>query len=365
MTSIHDLDTPALLVEIETLRRNIAAMADACRLARVSLRPHAKTHKCPQIARMQIDAGAHGLTCAKTTEADIFADAGFSDILVAYPLLGNKPARLRTIHDRTATRFTTLADSPEVIAALADAWRGSTLRVLIPIDTGYGRLGLWWEDADAIARIAARINEASLSFAGLLTHAGHAYDAPGPDGIARIAREEGQRIVHAARALEARGLPCPVVSVGSTPTARASIRIPGVTEARPGTYVFNDGTMIALGACTTSDCALTVLSTIVSIPGPGRAICDAGSKTLSSDRIANAVVLDQRLDAIPGVRLVRLSEEHGWLAGEGCERLRVGQLVRIIPGHVCPCVNLARTLHAVAADRVETSWPVAASGAVA
>lgn len=367
MPSIHDLDTPALLIHKPTLQRNIISMAEACRHAGVALRPHAKTHKCPPIARLQTDAGAVGLTCAKVAEAEVFASAGFDDILVAYPLLNNKPARLRAIHARTRARFTTLADSPEITTSLAHAWRNadSPLSVLIPIDVGYNRLGISWEHDEDVAALASRIAESQgLTFAGLLTHAGHAYDATSADHVARIAREEGERIVHAARALEDRGFQCPVVSVGSTPTVLDAIRVTGVTEARPGTYVFNDGTMVALNVCSPDDCALTILTTVVSIPGPGRAICDAGSKSFSSDRITNAIALDQRLGPLAGVRLVRLSEEHGWLAGPGCDSLRIGQTIRIIPGHVCPCVNLARRLHLTDEDHVLQTYEIAASGAV-
>lgn len=372
--SVRGLETPCLLVDRERLEANITAMAAACEGAGVSLRPHVKSHKCLEIAGLQRSAGAVGLTCAKVSEAAVFARGGFDDLRVAYPVLGAKARELRRLHDETGARLSTVVDSPRGLEDLDAAWEGapSPLRVLVKIDCGLGRVGVPIDRAEEAVDLGRHVDRAPhLELGGILTHAGHAYGADGPAEVAAIARREGGEMAALAREMRGAGLPVPEVSVGSTPTARRAIEQAGVTEVRPGVYVFCDLQQVALGAADWGDCALHVLATVVSVRD-GRAVCDAGSKTLSSDRGAHGsgqgdpgriVGADGLPD--PELRLWRLSEEHGWILADGDRELRVGDRVRIVPAHACAAVNLACRLHLCEGERVLESWPVAARGRVA
>jgi len=360
--SIEELSTPSVLVDLDVLERNIARMASRSREAGVRLRPHAKTHKCPEIARLQRAAGAWGLSVAKVGEAEVFADAGFDDLFVAYPVVGeDKGRRLLVLADRG--RLAVGVDSVEGARTLAAPFResGRALDVLLKIDVGYGRVGVLPERAVALARPIAHLP--GLRLRGVFTHAGHGYLAEtGAEG-GEIARLEGKRLAATAADLRAAGLPVEEVSVGSTPTAALAMRIPGVTECRPGNYVFHDASQVALGTCGVEDCALTVVATVVSVPAPDRAVVDAGSKTLSSDPLrprpgGYGQVLGR------ASRIEKLSEEHGVIAVAEGESFHVGERVRILPNHACVVANLHDRLVGVSGDRVEAVLAVAARGRV-
>ncbi len=281
-SGINDVPTPAVIVDLDVLERNIDRMAARAREARVRLRPHAKTHKCPEIGRLQRAAGASGLSLAKVGEAEVFVAAGFDDIFLAYPTIGeDKALRLLRLSDRA--HLAVGVDSLEGAASLARAFAaaGRTLDVLIKVDVGFGRAGVLPEQAAELASRVAGLR--GLRLRGLFTHAGHAYAARTRSDVVAIARHEGETLVTAAEVLRSAGLDEPEVSVGSTPTAATAMGVAGVTECRPGNYVFHDASQVALGTCALEDCALTVLATVVSVPAPGRAVLDAGSKTLSSD----------------------------------------------------------------------------------
>jgi D-serine deaminase-like pyridoxal phosphate-dependent protein len=360
--SLGDLSTPAVLVDLDVLERNIARMASHAREAGVRLRPHAKTHKCPEIADLQRAAGAWGLAVAKVGEAEVFADAGFDDLFVAYPVVGeDKGRRLLALSDRV--RLAVGVDSVEGATTLARSFAeaGRSLEVMLKVDVGYGRVGVAPDRAAAVARAIAQIP--GLRLRGVFTHAGHGYVAARKPEVDEIARQEGERLAAAATELRAAGLPIDEVSVGSTPTAARAMRAGGVTECRPGNYVFHDASQVALGTCAVEDCALTIVATVVSVPAPDRAVVDAGSKTLSSDP----------LRPVPGgygqilgraSRIEKLSEEHGVVAVAEDERFRVGERVRILPNHACVIVNLHDRLVGVSGDRVEAMLEVAARGHV-
>ncbi len=362
MQTIEELETPVVLVDLDVLERNVAAMAARAREAGVRLRPHAKTHKCPEIGRLQRAAGAVGLSLAKTSEAEVFAAGGFDDLFVAYPAVGeDKGRRLLALVERA--RVSVGVDSLEGAASLARpfAEAGRTLDVLLKVDVGYGRVGVVPAAAAALAPAVAELR--GLRLRGIFTHAGHAYAARSPEDVAAIARHEGQALAELAARLRAAGVPVEEVSVGSTPTARGALKVPGVTECRPGNYVFHDATQVSLGTCALEDCALTVLATVVSTPGPGRAVLDAGSKTLSSDALrpvagGHGWILGTRS------RLSALSEEHGWVGLAPGDQLRVGQRVRVLPNHACVVANLHDRLMGVRAGCVETVFDVAARGCV-
>jgi D-serine deaminase-like pyridoxal phosphate-dependent protein len=311
---------------------------------------------------MQLAAGARGLSLAKVGEAEVFADEGFEDLFLAYPVVGeDKGRRLVALADRA--RLAVGVDSVEGARTLAEPFRAAsrTLDVMLKVDVGYGRVGVLPERALAVAREVAELP--GLRLRGIFTHAGHGYAAETKDGVADVARLEGERLVETASRLREAGLPIEEVSVGSTPTAASAMRAPGVTECRPGNYVYHDASQVALGTCTPKDCAMTVAATVVSVPAPDRAVVDAGSKTLSSDPLrpragGHGLILGT------ASRLDRLSEEHGVVAVAPGDRFRVGQRVTILPNHACVVSNLHDRVYAVRGGTVEAEWRVAARGRV-
>jgi D-serine deaminase-like pyridoxal phosphate-dependent protein len=364
VTAVADLETPAVLVDLDVLERNIARMAESARACHVRLRPHAKTHKSPEIARAQLRAGAVGLSLAKTGEAEVFAAAGFEDLFIAYPVVGeDKGRRLLTLSDRL--RLAVGVDSLEGAATLAAVFRAArrTLDVRLKVDVGFHRVGVAPEAALATARKLADLP--GLRLQGVFTHAGQAYHQGTPEGVVETGRHEGRQLAAVAAELRAAGVPVAEVSVGSTPTARHAMAMEGVTECRPGNYVFHDASQVSLGTCALEDCAMTVLATVVSVPAPDRAVLDAGSKTLSSDALRpRPGGYGWVLEGSGKSRLERLSEEHGVVTIEPGDRFRVGQRVRVLPNHACVVSNLHDRLFGVRADRLEAELPVAARGRV-
>lgn len=360
--SLEDLETPAVVVDLDVLERNVARMAERARAHGVRLRPHAKTHKTVEIARRQIEAGAVGLSLAKTAEAEVFAAAGFDDLFVAYPVVGeDKGRRLLALSDRC--RLAVGVDSVEGASTLSSVFAAASRRldVLLKVDVGLHRVGVPPARALEVAtRIAAL---PGLRLRGVFTHAGHSYAAASAEGVADVGASEGRTLVECAQELAAAGLPVEEVSAGSTPTARHVMATRGLTECRPGNYVFHDASQVALGTCGLEDCALTILATVVSVPEAGRAVVDAGSKTLSSDPLrpraeGHGTVLGHRS------RVQRLSEEHGVIDVVEGESFRVGQRVAILPNHACVVANLHDRLVVVRRGLVEGDLAVAARGRI-
>jgi len=363
-SSVEELATPCVLIDLDVLERNVADMQQRARAAGVRLRPHAKTHKSPEVGRIQISAGASGLTLAKTSEAEVFAGLGFEDLFLGFPVYGaDKARRLLALADRV--RLAVGTDSVEGARSLGDVFHaaGRRLRVRLKIDCGYGRVGVPPERAVAAAREIAGLPGIELE--GLFTHGGQGYAARSPDEAERASRDEGRAVVEAAEAVRAAGLlgADAEVSLGSTPTARSAMTSRGATECRPGTYVYNDFSQVSLGSCRLEDCAMTILATVVSVPASDRAVLDAGSKTLSNDPLhpvpgGHGAVLGRTS------RLARLSEEHGVIRVEPGESFRVGERVRVLPNHACQVSNLHDRLVAVRGGRVEGWITVAARGCV-
>ncbi|HEX8519496.1 MAG TPA: alanine racemase [Pseudonocardia sp.] len=353
-------DTPYLAVDVDRLDRNLASMAAAARGRGLALRPHAKTHKCAEIARRQVALSGGGLTVATVAEAEVFAAAGFADLFLAYPVVavGPRAGRLRALADRVALRVG--VDSAEGAALLAAAVPG--LPVLVEVDSGHGRTGVAPGAAGGVAAAAAA---AGLSVLGVFTFPGHGY---GPGAPARAAVDEAAALGAAAVALRAVGIDPRVVSGGSTPTASASLSGPGpsgstpLTELRPGVYAFHDAQQVELGTATFADVALTAVATVVS-RGPARAVLDAGGKVLGADRPGWATGFG-RLPACPGARVVALSEHHATVAfPDDAPVPAVGERVRVAPNHVCAAVNLADALVVESGGAEVDRWAVAARGA--
>jgi D-serine deaminase-like pyridoxal phosphate-dependent protein len=357
MTSIRDLPTPALLVDLDVLERNLARMQARCDELGVALRPHVKTHKCVEIGRLQRDLGARGITVATLEEARAFADAGFEDVTWAFPVIVGRLGEAREIAERVA--FGLLVDSRAAVEALERD--GTAHRVWLEVDCGDHRSGVDPESGEALALARALAESRALRFEGILTHAGHSYRAGDDAGRLRVAREERDVVVRFADRLRADGIEVRGVSVGSTPGMTIVDHLRGVSEARPGNYAYFDATQVSLGACEARDCALTVLATVVS-SSHDHAVVDSGALALSKDAgrgdgrpsmgrlYADYAAGLLREDA----RLAGLSQEHGVVDVP----LPVGERVRILPNHSCLTNACFDRVHAVRGEEVADVWRV-------
>jgi D-serine deaminase-like pyridoxal phosphate-dependent protein len=362
-----ELDTPSVIVDLALLERNIQEMADVARAAGVALRPHIKTHKTPLIAQMQIAAGATGVTCAKLGEAEAMADAGITDLFICYPLVtAVKALRLAALARRPGVTVSTIVDSPAGVAALSAVFAGEAtpLEVLVKVDTGLGRVGIAaGEPAVALARQVAAAP--GLRFGGICAHEGSSYTFPDPTERAARTGAAVETLVGTARTLAAAGLPCARVSAGSTPGAVAAAGVPGITELRPGNYVFYDSMQVGLGVVPLERCALRVLVTVVSHAARDRAVIDAGSKTLTSDRGVHGAATATSHGTIvekPDIVIGGLSEEHGWLRLDpNGSDVAIGEHLTIVPVHACPVANLVDHLVIVRDGAVVDRWPVTAA----
>lgn len=359
-TYIEQLETPVPVVDLDRLAQNLDRMAAYAALHGLQLRPHVKTHKSPRIAAEQLQRGAVGLTVATLREAEVMSEV-CNDLLLAYPPIG--AARLERLARLPAdVNLTVAADGVAGITALSVAAKLSRrqIGVYVEADLGMHRVGVQGvEDAIALAKHIAETPP--LRFAGLMFYPGHIreqVDEMGP-AIERLSNN----IQRYQEALLDAGLPPAVISGGSTPMAWRVHEIPGITEIRPGTYVYNDRTTAAIGACHWEDCALTVAATVVSTAVPGQAVIDAGAKALGrepmrADGDGYGSLIDQ-----PDVVVSRMSEEHGILDLSRTNwRPRVGDVVRVVPNHVCIVVHLFDEIIGVRGSSVETRWPVAARG---
>ncbi|MGI6604620.1 MAG: amino acid processing protein [Firmicutes bacterium] len=360
MTTKWDLPSPALVADLDCVERNLERVAYLARQNGVSLRPHIKPHKSVYFARKQIESGAKGITCAKLAEAEVMAEHGFDDILIAYTLLGQeKLDRLKRLHERI--RIITIADSLTVARGLASVGtREHPLPVLIEIDTGTHRGGRQpGEDALGFARELSQFD--TLSLKGIFTYGGRPHSLERQD-LETKARAETELLRQTAALLKKNGFTMEVISSGSTPSTFVLDQLKGVTEIRPGNYIFFDRAALALGIAEENDCALRVLATVVSVPLPGYATIDAGSKTLSSDPAYLGEGFGQ-LVGMPDVELVKLNEEHGYLRFNPATReLEVGDRVEVIPNHACVLPNLSGVIYGVRGDWLEKEIPVEARG---
>ena len=371
--SLHSIPTPRVYVDRARLQANISAMQARASGAGIRLRPHAKTHKSPAIARMQIDAGAVGVCCAKLGEAEVFADAGIKDIRLPYPTNPMNANRVLTLQDRV--RLSIVVDSLDVARQWSDVMNGAGrhLDVLIKVDVGFHRCGINPDAPDALATARQIAACPGLRFLGLLSHAGHGYHAESADGLARIAAREIEILTGLADGLRAGGFDVPEISVGATPTARFVTSQTGVTEMRPGNYVFFDRTQVGLGSATLDQCSLSIVSTVVSRPDPARVVFDAGSKTLSSDGLRGFghtigygfvyASLEARTPD-PSIVIERLSEEHSVAKVTPDCRLKPGDRVHILPNHACVVANLTDELLLVDGPAIVDRIPVAARARV-
>lgn len=344
-----DIETPAPLVDLATVERNLARMQAYCDTHGIRLRPHIKTHKIVRLARRQAELGAIGITCQKLTEAEVMLDSGVQDILISYPLIGpQKARRLAAIAGKA--RFTVAADSALAVDTAAEAARlsGAEIGVLVEFDSGLGRTGVVTPEA-ALALAQQVVATPGLRFAGVMTY-------PANEATAAF-------VARLRPMLDAAGIGLPMVSGGGSPRAFHMHELGCVDELRVGTYIYNDRAMIGAGAATIEDCALMVIATVISIPQPGHFIIDAGTKTLTSDPAGPGNPGFGLLVDYPQAVIERLTEEHGIVSIDpALPAPKLGEKVRIVPNHVCPVSNLHDQVLVRLPDGTLEAWDVSARG---
>ena len=349
--SVDLRDTPIVTIDLDIMEANIQRLQEYCDAHHIGNRPHIKTHKIPAIARQQVTAGALGITCQKLGEAQVMLDAGVTNILVTFNVLGEaKLARLRALARRPGARISVVCDNATAARQLSSAFADAPmpLPVLVECDTGMGRNGVQTPaEALELARMIAGLP--GLRFEGLMTYP--ILEGTRPFFEATLAT------------LKSAGLPATIVSTGGTPAYRQAHECTGITEHRAGTYVFNDRGTVERGAAGWDDCAMRVRTTVVSRPTATRAIIDSGSKTLSSDLFT--LTGHGRVVEYPDAVIYQLNEEHGYVDLTKCaKRPEVGEILSVIPNHTCVVTNLHEQLIGVRRGRVEVVWDVAARGLV-
>ncbi|WP_203333693.1 alanine racemase [Planococcus beigongshangi] len=352
-------DTPIVKVNLEKMEDNIRWLAQLAKEANVKLRPHTKTHKSPFIAHEQLKAGASGITTATLGEAEVMANSGIKDILIAFPIIGAKKLE----------RFQKLFENNNLIVGLDDYKIaiglnevGSRLNKKVPIyfdiDTGLGRMGRMPEES--IEHIYKTSELPFIDVIGLMSHTGHAYKAQNEEEMRKIAIEEATKLNDVKNRLKEKDIIIKEISVGASATARFIKDIPFITEVRAGMYVFNDRMVMGAGGANINDCALTIWATIVSKPNNNRMLIDAGSKTLTYDSFKGGGY--GYIKGHENLTINNLSEEHGFVEVTGHTNLEIGDVVEIIPNHVCPVVNLTDNLFGFRNNEFERIISVEARG---
>jgi len=357
--AVTEVETPALLLHLDVVERNLDRMAERARQLGVALRPHAKTHKCVELGKRQLLRGATGLTVATLVEAEAFARAGVKDLTWAFPI---DPTHI--LHARRVARHTRLRVVTDDLAT-ARALAGSGLHVWLKVDCGYHRAGVDPESEYGLEVARELGREDGLVFDGLLSHSGHAYKTANRSAAARVAEEERRVMVKFADQLRAQGIAVRGISVGSTPSMAAVEDLTGVTEARPGSYVFNDRTNALLGCCTLDDVGVAVLATVISHqPGAAHFVVDAGALALSKDTgpaHLDAPVTMGIVKGHPELTVATLSQEHGVIRGTTAavkNGFVVGERVEIIPNHACLTVAHFDLYQVVQDGAVIDQWKI-------
>jgi D-serine deaminase-like pyridoxal phosphate-dependent protein len=363
-TSINAIDTPALLIDLDRAEKNLRQMQQKADQYGVSLRPHIKTHKIPELALKQVQLGACGITASKVAEAEVMAKAGIDDIFIANQIVAyQKLARLLALSRKIniAVGLDSLAGAQRLSETFSAA--GATADYLIEINSGLNRCGVM-PGRETIELLKALESLPAIKFKGIFTHAGQVYGKTSLAEVKQVSQIESQTMREIFADLQELGYNTQTVSVGSTPTMKVWQGLSGINEIRPGNYIFNDANQIALQVAKPEDCALTVLATVVSRPASDRAVIDAGSKVLALDKGGHGVETAKGHGMVLGRKIVidRLSEEHGIMSLDPADSLAVGDCVQIIPNHACPVVNLFDSAYGIRNGAVETVFKIAARG---
>ena len=359
--NVYDVETPALLLHLDVVERNVAYMAARARQLGVALRPHAKTHKCVELGRLQLAQGARGLTVSTLVEAEVFARAGFEDLTWAFPIDPSHIPHARRIAEETGATLRVVVDDERTARSLA----GSGLHVWLKVDCGLHRAGVDPDSPYALSVARELGKERGLVFDGIVSHSGHAYRTTSKPEAAVVAESERSVMVGFAERVRKEGVPLREVSIGSTPAMAAAEHLAGVTEARPGNYVFYDRTMVLIGCCAPEEVGVTVLASVVSHqPGAGHFIVDAGALELSKDA-GPAHVGPAAMGAVrgaPELTVATLSQEHGLIRAESPGvlegRFRVGERLEIVPNHSCLTVAHFDEYHVVRDGQVVDRWKI-------
>lgn len=351
------IETPAILINADKVTANIRQMQEAANAHGVKLRPHIKTHKIPSLAKQQLAEGAVGITAAKVGEAEIMAEQGIQDIFIAYPLVGEGKIA-RAVELARHIELSVAADSFEGASRISEyaVKQGVIMNLRLEIDTGLKRTGVQAEEAAALAKRIAELPGIALN--GIFTFKGAVYEGKSTLDLRAAGLEEGRIMVEAASRLREAGLSIDHVSVGSTPTAQYAAEVKGVTEIRPGTYIFQDRMQARLGVCQPEEWAASVLVTVVSVSSQGDlVVVDGGSKTFATDVQPNQAPLDLKgfghIIGHPEAVLERMNEEHGMIRWTSPNRPSVGDTLSIVPNHICSTINLHNHVYVDYGDRLE------------
>lgn len=361
------METPYILIDTEIVEKNIRKMADIAKMLQVKLRPHAKTHKIPSFALQQLKEGASGITVAKIGEAELMAENGIHNIFMAYPLVGPEKIN-RALNLAKKISFTVGTDCLEGAKKIAEQAEQLNMQmaVMLEIDTGLRRSGASISDAVHIAREITKMPHLSLK--GIFTYKGAFYQGKPSLDFQAAGREEGEMMAALAEELRRQGIPIDDVSVGSTPTAPYAGAVKGVTEIRPGTYIFHDQMQRKLGVCVPEECAARVVVTVVSISSStDMIVIDGGSKTFATDVQPNQAPMNLSgfgsVVGYPEAVLERMNEEHGMVRMNGPHTLQIGDILHIIPNHICSTINLHNQVYLTDGIQIER-YSVMARGLV-
>ncbi|MDK2823211.1 MAG: hypothetical protein PWQ67_1478 [Clostridia bacterium] len=365
MLSKWELDTPVLLIEKEIMQKNLRDMQVKANKSGVNLRPHTKTHRTPAIAKMQVEAGAKGITVAKVGEAEVMAEAGLKDIFIANEIYGKqKMERLKEVAKKV--RVSIGVDNKEQVMALSEVFTdaGFPIEVLIEVEIGEKRSGL--VPGEELVELAKFItNTPNVKFKGIFSHEGHTYGASSPEECVQLFKKSQEDTLYAAELIRKAGIELEVISMGATPSLMLGEILPGITEIRPGTYILMDA---AQGHAINdySRCAITVLATVVSKPTPERVVLDTGVKALTAFTRNKGICFTPGFGIVKGfedLRLDKLYDEHGLINNrEASEKLKIGDKVEIIPNHVCPTCNLYDKIYLIKDDMVIDELPILCRG---
>lgn len=341
------IDTPTVVVDKQIMMSNIKKMNTIASKNKVELRPHAKTHKIPWIASQQIKAGAKGIAVAKLAEAEVMAENGIEDIFIAYPIVSNQKIN-RLLELNNKIRLIVGVDSLQGVKSLAEAagQNNQVIEIRMEIDTGLRRTGVKYDQAVDLANNISRLPNINLT--GIYTFKGAVFEGKPTMDLQKAGFEEGKLLVSIANKLREKGIDIKDVSAGSTPTAKYVSQVEGITEIRPGTYVFNDRMQAEYGVCNYDECAAKVVAGVVSVPDDDYLVIDGGSKSLATDVIPNTAPLKLKGYGLvlnnPEAIIDRLTEEHGMVNNPASHDFQIGDHLEVIPNHICSTVNLYNSI---------------------